>query len=730
MGQIEEKNKVLNKALGNYKKAIELDSKHTDAKVKLATIYAIAGTDDYIKKAKDLLAQVSIEQPDNTEAKFVSATIKYKAGDVDQAIKDMEAVIVKDKNLVGGIGMLSNIYAANKHEDKAIRLLKAGTLDNPDSVYLKTSLASLLSKQKDFIGAEKYLKDSLLVEPEKYSLQVALSSFYAVTNQLDKAESVLRAAIAQEDEDVDRYLVLIQFLSSRVSVQHAEDELKKIILNKPDLYELKFAQANFYITAGKRVEAKEVLKTIISDKTYDVEGVKARNLLAGYLLEEGNQDLARAYIEEVISEYPNDNDALVVTAKLALMNGDAISAINGLRTVVKNDPRNTEASLLLAQAYEKNKETGLAEQELKRSIEENPINDETHINYTRYLASKGRTDDALNVIDKALTYFKGSYDLLDVKLKIVASQSKDSEIVDLLDLMEQVDSTKADVNLKRGQYYLSKKDVDSAIKEFETAYDKSKIKLESLELIVRSYLFKKKPDLAIARLEKAIDKNAKDSIAIMLLGQVYLSQKKVKAARDKFRLATEISEKWAKPYVDLANTYLIEKDTKQAINVYLESIPKVSNKASVRMQLAGIYERNKDFSSAMKVYQDVIKENSSNKIAANNYASLLLDHGDDKDISKALKISESFIKIQQPALQDTLAWAYAKSGDSAKAVEILKPVVAKSPKLAIFRYHLGYALYQSGDKAAAKSHLEVAVSSKQDFSGKEDAIKLLKSITI
>ena len=182
--------------------------------------------------------------------------------------------------------------------------------------------------------------------------------------------------------------------------------------------------------------------------------------------------------------------------------------------------------------------------------------------------------------------------------------------------------------------------------------------------------------------------------------------------------------------MDLANTYLIEKDTKQAINVYLESIPKVSNKASVRMQLAGIYERNKDFSSAMKVYQDVIKENSSNKIAANNYASLLLDHGDDKDISKALKISESFIKIQQPALQDTLAWAYAKSGDSAKAVEILKPVVAKSPKLAIFRYHLGYALYQSGDKAAAKSHLEVAVSSKQDFSGKEDAIKLLKSITI
>ena len=67
-------------------------------------------------------------------------------------------------------------------------------------------------------------------------------------------------------------------------------------------------------------------------------------------------------------------------------------------------------------------------------------------------------------------------------------------------------------------------------------------------------------------------------------------------------------------------------------------------------------------------------------------------------------------------------------GDSAKAVEILKPIVEKAPKIAVFRYHLGYALYEMGDKAAAKSHLEIASSSEQTFPGKDKAAELLKTL--
>jgi len=730
MGQMEEANKNLRKALGNYNKAIEIDPKYTDAKIKLAKIYTIAGTNEFIKKANKLLAEIEQEKPGDSESALISATIKYKTGKKSEATSDLEKIIKTNPLLVDGISLLSIIYIANGNEPKAIKLLIKGVKDNSDNIQLRINLAKLLAKNRENVEAEKYLKQAVAIEPEKYSLQVALASFYATSGQVEKAESILRKGIEQDDEDAQRYLLLVEFMSSRISMKKGDEELKQAIKNKPDLYELKFAQVSFYEKIGKRDEAKAVLKQIISEKSYDVEGVNSRTRLASLLFDEGDYNGAKKYVDEVLEEYPNNNDALLVTSKLALVNLDATTAINGLRTVVKNAPKNAEASLLLAQAHELNKESSLAEGELKKAIEANPINDKTHANYARYLASKGRVDEAVSVIDKALAYFKDSYDLMDMKLKIVASQGKESEVLALMDMMEQAEVNKPEINITKGQYYLAKNNIPLALEQFEKAYEKSRDKLKPLKLIVQAYLIDKKTDRAKQRLQKRLDKDPNDAIANLLLGQVYQLLKNNKEARAKFTLASESSKNWFLPYASLAALYIIESKPEKAIEVFQTAVSNLKNKVPAQLKIASLYESQKDYAKAMEIYQIILADNSSNKLAANNYASLLLDYANAKqaDYSKALELAKTFEKLDQPALQDTLGWAYAKTGDNTKAVEILKLVVDKSPKIAIFRYHLGYALYHSGDKAAAKSHLEIAASSKQEYAGKEDAIALLKSI--
>lgn len=728
MGKLDEANKELGRALNNYTKAIELDPGHTDAKLKLAKIYVIVGTEDYIKKANKLILQVKQENPNSAEAELIDATILYKTGSKSSAIERIEKVVAKEVRLVEGISLLASIYLADGNENKAINLLTKGVSNNEDNIYLRISLAKILAKNNDFIGAEKYLKEAINIEPDEFKLQVAIATFYATSDQVNKAESVLRKSIEQNPEDVRRYLVLVELLASKMGVSEAEKELSNAVSNNPELYDLKFAQVKFYEKLGKRDEAKKGLKLIISNKSYDIEGVKARNYMAKILLEEGNQKGAKTYLDEVIAEYPNNNDALFLISKLALANSDSIAAINGLRTVVKNDPKNSEASLLLAQAHELNNESSLAENELKKAMEANPINDQTHVNYARYLGSKGRMEEAVSIVDKALVYFKDSYDLMNLKLKTVASQGKDSELLALLDMMEQSKPNKDEVNIYKGQYFLSKHENVKAIEQFEKAYTKSRDKYKALQLIVKTYMASGQSDKALSRLQQNLDKNPDDSIANLLMGQIYQSQKKIEEAREKFMLASKAAESWFPPYSSLASTYVEEKNLEEAIRVYLDAEAKLKNKVPAQLQLASIYERQKDFTKAMNVYKGILAENSNNKLAANNYASLLLDHGDKADIAMALELSKSFEKVSQPAFQDTLGWAYAKSGDNVKAVEMLKSVVEKSPKVAVFRYHLGFALYHAGDKAAAKSHLEIAVSSKQSFSGKDKAIELLKTI--
>ena len=420
MGQLEEKKKQLSKSLSSYKKAIELDPSHIKAKVALAKIYVIAGTEDYINKAKNLLADAKKVQPVYSEADLILATIEYKIGSKDKAIKGLEVIVKSDTKLVDGVSLLSTVYLAAGRESEAIAVLTNGISNNLNNIPLRISLAKLLAKNNELAGAEKILKEAVNIEPERYSLQVALASFYASSNQVDKAESVLRKSIEQDDEDPSRYLVLVEMLVSKVGIKEASHELEQAIKNKPDLFELKFSQVEFYIKTGGREKAKDILKQIINKKAYDVEGVNARLKLASMLLDEGNKQGAKKYVGEVIAEYPNNIDGLLISSKLALFDMDAITAINGLRTVVKNDPKSPEASLLLAQAYELNKESELAENQLKKSIEANPTNDQVHVNYARYLASKGRIEESVSVVDKALTYFKDSYNLMDIKLRIIA----------------------------------------------------------------------------------------------------------------------------------------------------------------------------------------------------------------------------------------------------------------------------------------------------------------------
>ncbi len=729
MGQINEQEKEYRKAIGNYLKAIELDPEHNDAKIDLASIYILAGTDELVEKAKQNIREVKEAEPDNLDADLLSAIIDYKSGSKTQGTRKLEAVVAKDKNMVEAISVLSTAYLSSGNEAKAVNLLREGVKNNPQSVSLRATLARIAVKNDDLEEAESNMKQAIEIEPENFNIKVLLSTFYVKFGQLEKAENLIASAIEQDDEDLKRYLVMIDMLSSQAGVERAESQLKQYIEEKPDLYGLRFTLVEFYEKTGRMEKAKQALQQIINDRSFDIEGVKARNVLANILLGEGDFEAAKKLVDEVLVEYPSNNEALMVNGKIALNNLDAITAINDLRTVVKNEPKNAEAALLLARAHEINGEPDLAENELRKAVEANPVNDKAHANYATYVASKGRIDEALSIVDKALSYFKDSYELMNLKLKILVSQNKRAESLALMEAMEQVSANNADVNINKGQYYLSNGDVVSAIAEFEKAYKKSPSKYEPLELIIKTYMSSNQIDKAIARIEKRFEVDANDAIAHQLMGEVRLAQKDTKQALTSFTNAANAAETWIQPYLRIATIHVFEENHQAAIDVLNNAQNKVVNKVPLQLQIAAIYERQEKYQDAMKVYEEVLSGASSNKMAANNYAALLLDYGTSAaDTAKALKLARSFEKLQQPAFQDTLAWAYAKTGDHQKAIDILMPIVERASNVAVFRYHLGYALYHSGDKAAAKSHLEIAVDSDQDFPGKIEAEALLKEI--
>lgn len=728
LGQLEERDKNIGKAIGNYNKAIELDPKYIAPKVKAAKIYVVIGVEEYLDKAKKMLAEVLAADPENTEAKLVSATIEYKTGDKARALKEIEQVVAHDSSLVEGVSLLAAIYADQDKNAEALQVLEKGVKDNSSSIPLKISLAKMYAQQGDNDKAEKQLLEIISLDPEKYSYRVALFTLYTTTDQMDKAEKVLRQAIVDNKDDARRHLVLVEFLSRNKSIKEAEQELNKSIQDNPSLMDLRFALAEFYRKINDPARSKQVLNDIIEKSTYDKDEIKANVQLASMAFDEKQYDTATQYVDKVLKDYPSNNDALLIRGKLAMVSREAETAINDLRTVFKNEPKNAEAAMLLAGAHEIAGQSALAEDVLKKAIENNPVSYRTHYNYAKYLIKSKRIDEATAVVDKALDYFKDSYELMELKLGLVAQQGNDSSILTVLDKMKTEFPDNADVYLKKGQYYLSRKEYAPAREQFELALEKSANKYQPLEYIVNSFLAEKMPEKAIQRVNARLAKVENDPMSYQLLGKIYFNQNDQEQARKNFQLAIDAQKDWIVPYLNMASSYMTVNDAARAMEMYQQAIANVSNSGPARLQLATMYEKDRKFPEAIEQYREILKSEPGNLVISNNLASLLVENNPtEADIKMALELTRDFEKQQQPAFLDTLGWVYVKSGQYPQAVAVLRKVVEKAPNVAVFKYHLGVALKMDGKVDEGKKYLMEAVSSDQEFLGKEEASKLLGS---
>ena len=80
---------------------------------------------------------------------------------------------------------------------------------------------------------------------------------------------------------------------------------------------------------------------------------------------------------------------------------------------------------------------------------------------------------------------------------------------------------------------------------------------------------------------------------------------------------------------------------------------------------------------------------------------------------------------QAPEIADTLGWIYLKKNLPDNAMEIFKSNISKSPKNSTYRYHLGMALFQKGDKVRARQELQVALTNNPS---KEEAANIKELI--
>jgi predicted Zn-dependent protease len=64
----------------------------------------------------------------------------------------------------------------------------------------------------------------------------------------------------------------------------------------------------------------------------------------------------------------------------------------------------------------------------------------------------------------------------------------------------------------------------------------------------------------------------------------------------------------------------------------------------------------------------------------------------------------------------------------AQASTFIGRAIEKAPDAPVINYHMGMVLHQQGRLKDAKEHLSKATGGQEDFSGKEEALKILATL--
>lgn len=720
LGNVFELQKNYQKAFGHYKKAAELDPANFEVHAKIGRYYLVLGGDiDRAIEKRDLILG---KDNANTDGLLLKASILIKQKDETGAKKISQDIFSRNPSHVQNTLFLSSLYLKDKEYDDSINILKSCSKENPENRTLRNMLANVYLQAGKHDLAKNEYKGILEKNPEVFSNHLKLALFYKDIGDSDMAENVLRKAVEEDADDVKRKMTLVEFIQQTKGNQNAIDELKGLIANNKNIGELRLSLAKFYIAEKKLDDAEKVYERAVLDFSEDSVGIESRVRLANIYVKKENIEAATNIIEDAVKISPNDPQVNFVKAKLQLVNKNYEGAIISLRTVVKDDAENIDAYFLLSAAHIKNGEKQQASEIINRAYANNQTNTKALSALARYHANYKNSAELEKVVEKYYSIEPGNYEVLSYKSSLLNERKMFSEAKPFALRMIELHPDLPNGYIQSVPFLLSENKKNEAIILLEDGYVKTKENPRILEILVSFYVGQKEFDKAINKVQSAIGKNGEIAELHMLLAKVQLSSKKIEAAKTSLLKASSIKPDWNEPYSMIASIYMADKQNQKAINILQKGLSELKSDLKLSLGLAKIYESLSDFSSAISEYEKAYEKYNNNVILVNNLAALLSEHRtDEKSLKRAKELADKLKNSDQAVILDTVGWVYYKTGAYVEAVNILKTVVEKSPDAAVFNYHLGMALYKTGDEAAAKTYLTNALANNSNFSGKEDA---------
>jgi tetratricopeptide (TPR) repeat protein len=693
LGETYLKLKQGNEAYQAYSSAVSINPENMNAQLKVGQILLLAKE---TKKAREKAELILNKTPDSIEALSLLSGVQLQENDIDSAITTLEKVARLDPKLFNTQLSLGRVYLLKGNLDQSEKAFTNAISLDPKSSVPYIALSRIYGSKGDWNKAEETLKNMLNASDSKYQDLYYLAVFYESQSKWDEAEKTYQEAVASSpSDDIASLMNLGGYYARRKLYDKSLETLNKAAAIKKDDLNVMLSIAQLHFDFDKIKESDAVLDNVLLKDKGNLSAVFLKGRIFLY-----KKDYTKALeqFEAVLKDKPDNYLAYYMKALCLLAKNDTNLGRESLIKAVELNPDLLDARLILAELYIRAGDKTLATEQVDAVLTRAPAN------------------------ERALT-LKGN-------LRILEKDAKGSE--DAFKKVVELNPNNPSGYLRLGILYNLMGKKDDSLKNLQKSLDLNPLQTDALGLIVSMYLKDKKYNDAMSLCERQKEK-AKESTSTLaviayLEGNVSIAQKDNKKAKEYFNEAIKIDPNVLASYISLAKIYIDEKNFNEAISQYKSIVEKNPSYISGYMAIGTIYDQINDNKNAEIYYRKALEINPKFGPAANNLAWKLAASGG--NIDEALNLAQ-VAKEQLPknaSVMDTLGWIYYLKGSYMNAISELQDSLELAPENAEVTYHLGMAYYKSNQTSNAKDYLKKALELKADFTGADEARRVLKEL--
>jgi tetratricopeptide (TPR) repeat protein len=712
-------------AVSSLRRAVELihddQPDHWDAVVKLTEIYlAVANGDkQYMDEVDKFIVQLRRHDPNSFDLhRLVGDLSYYKATEAYQKAQEAEKnryVEEGNQRRAEGLAFLDAAAAEYRMADSI----------KPGQQGVSMQLARALAAKGDFTGSETLYRRVIAKDKTYQNAYTELYRMFLFQKKPGDAEQVLKLAF---DNNPKQYGFLTLLAMHYYGLQRHDEMVG--VLNTIKSHAKDFDQAyltvgDFYLRTGDgeaaiREYKEGIVKDVKKKATYQKRVIEV-------LMRQGRRSDAAEINSQILKDNPTDNDARGLAATFLLDKGDVAKALAELQAVVTHAPDNPVSRYNLGRAHAARGEYEQARQQFQIAIDKNPNYVLARVAMAQLQVARQDFDAALKTAEAVLTIDKGNVNARLIESAALMGLKKFSDSRVLLDTMLKDNPGSPDVLFQLGVVNLAENRYQEAEDAFRRAYQLNPANSRGLMGIVETEMEQNKTEEALKLLQAESDKAPGRIDLLLSLANVAVRAGKFDFAIQTYGRILGQADKSVKPgeiYLRIGETYRRKGDANNAIKALQKARETLPDSVYVLSALALVLDGASRKPEAKQFYEATLKLEPDNAIVLNNLAYLLAETGADLNdaLTKAQRAKQ--MRPDLPEVSDTLGWIYLKKGLADNAIEVFKDLVAKVPHQSTYRFHLGMAYSQKGDKTKAMEQLKEALkfNPQPDEKGKIQAL--------